>query len=305
MMQLGIDAGATRTKWSVATGGQVLARGDAPALTGHVFTEAQIRHARSCLAELRDRVHAAVPTEAMQRVVAGVTGLDQGEAAALTMVGLIAETFGVPPAAVTVQNDLWLTYRAYHQPGEGVLLYAGTGSIAFHLDKVGGSLRAGGYGFLLGDEGGALWMAREALRRLLRERDEGKALQSDLAREMEKRLGDLNWATIRAFTYGQERGHIAQLAPAVTTAAAQGDPVAIRIQQEGAVELARLARCVLRQAPDARVVTATGGAISEATLALVTAELAADEVRVQRGVERASDANALLDLSTPGQPTAR
>lgn len=293
MIQLGLDAGATRTKWSVADGARVLARGDAPALTGHVFTDAQARQARACLAEVRAGVAAACPGATVQRVVAGVTGLERDEPAALTMAELIATTFGLPARAVIVQSDLRLTYLAYLAPGAGILLYAGTGSIAYHLGIDGGAVRAGGYGYLLGDEGGALWVAREALRALLRQRDEGSDLRSVLARSIEAALGDLRWATLREFAYGQERGGIAELAPLVTTAEAHGDPTARSVLRAAAVELARLVRCVARQAPRANALIACGGAITDRVYELVSAELSRDPVEVRRGLERVSDANAL------------
>ena len=304
-MQLGLDAGASRAKWSVADGPRVVARGDAPALTGHVFTEAQVRQARAALEQVRAGVAAARPEAAVRRIVAGVTGLEQGEDAALTMARLIAETFGLPVPAVTVRSDLRLTYLAYHAPGAGILLYAGTGSIAYHLDAAGRAVRAGGHGFLLGDEGGALWMAREALRSLLRQRDEGAALGSILARSLEAALGDLSWRAIRAFAYGQERGQVAALAPVVTAAAAQGDPTAIRILHDGALELARLVRCVARQAPQARSVTVCGGAVTDAGYDLVSAGLRAQDLDVRRGLERVSDANALRDPAADEEPDAR
>lgn len=291
-MQLGVDAGATRTKWSLARGTEVLARGDAPALTGHLFTSEQLRRARDGLRELLATVQAAAPHLVVERVMAGVTGLEQGDQAADTMTTLLAETFGLDRASVSVASDLELTYRAYHSPGQGVLLYAGTGSVAYHIDRCGRSIRAGGYGYLLADEGGALWLVRESLRHLLRERDEGRSVNSALAERLQRALGNLEWPAMRAFIYGQDRGKVAALAPHVTAAALEGDEAAQHVVAQGASELARLAQCVSAQLPDAPTITVTGGTITPALHDLVAGHLARSGLTSHHGGQRISDANA-------------
>ena len=295
MVQLGIDAGASRTKWSLAQGAAISARGDSPALTGHVFTGPQQRGALARIEALRASVEAASPAHPPASIVAGVSGLEHGEPAALTVAALLARVFGLPERAVSVHSDLRLTYLAYHRPGEGVLVYAGTGSIAYHLGAQGETRRSGGYGYLLADEGGALWMARQALRHLLRQLDEGEAPSPVLAAKFRAALGDLSWPRLRAFVYGEERAELAALAPLVSQAAQEGDPAAQAILREGARELARLVRCLARQAPSARTVTATGGALSDPVLSLLRAELA-QTLSVRRGTLRVSDANAQQDI---------
>lgn len=290
-MQLGIDAGATRTKWSLAEGGKIVARGESCALTGHVFTTEQRQDALDRLENLAARFRDGRPGVTVTRVVAGVTGVEQGEGAALTLRALIARVLSLPAEAVTVQSDLRLAFLAHHPPGQGVLLYVGTGSIAYHLDARGQAFRAGGYGHLLGDEGGALWLARQAMRQLLRQRDEGVPPTSVLARKFAHALGDLDWPTLRAFTYGGERDAFAALAPLVSEAAAEGDPTAQALLQEGARELVRLVHCVLQHAPQATSITASGGAFTDALLELVRAELPT-ALSLKRSAVHVSDANA-------------
>jgi N-acetylglucosamine kinase-like BadF-type ATPase len=291
-MQLGIDAGATRTKWSLAAGSQVLARGEAPPLTGHLFTPEQIQHTAARLRELRLLVQATVPDLAVQRVVAGITGLERNDRAADTMRELLAEVFMLPRPSAEVCSDLELTFRAYHAPGEGVLLYAGTGSIAYHLDQRGRIIRAGGYGYLLADEGGALWLAREALGQVLREQDEGGHIPSILAERLKAAVGSLDWPALRAFTYGQDRSLLAALAPQVTAAALEGDAAAQHIVARGASELARLARCVALHLPRGSTITVTGGAITPAVYALLAQHLGHAGLTTRPGNQRISDVSA-------------
>ncbi|MCB4757678.1 MAG: hypothetical protein LHV69_11725 [Elusimicrobia bacterium] len=65
---------------------------------------------------------------------------------------------------VLVMSDVELAHRLAFGRGPGVVLNAGTGSIAFGRSSTGRSARAGGLGPLLGDEGSAFWMGREYLK---------------------------------------------------------------------------------------------------------------------------------------------
>jgi len=56
----------------------------------------------------------------------------------------------------------------------GIVLIAGTGSVAWGMGPDGGEARAGGWGHLLGDEGSGYWVVREAVRRALAAHDRGE-----------------------------------------------------------------------------------------------------------------------------------
>src|SRR5881628_2177520 len=64
---------------------------------------------------------------------------------------------------VRVLADAEVALSAAFGRGPGVLVNAGTGSIAYARDPHGGLHRAGGYGWQLGDEGGGYWLGRRAL----------------------------------------------------------------------------------------------------------------------------------------------
>jgi len=66
--------------------------------------------------------------------------------------------------AVRVISDTEAAYRGALGAAPGVLLLAGTGSMALGRDRRGRWARAGGLGPLLGDEGSAFWIGREWLR---------------------------------------------------------------------------------------------------------------------------------------------
>ena len=65
---------------------------------------------------------------------------------------------------VRVLSDVETAHQAAFGAGPGILVVAGTGSIAFGRSPRGRTARAGGWGALLGDEGSAFWIGREALK---------------------------------------------------------------------------------------------------------------------------------------------
>jgi N-acetylglucosamine kinase-like BadF-type ATPase len=135
-----------------------------------------------------------------------------------------------------------IAYLDSFAPGEGYLVYAGTGSIAAWIDSAGQFHRAGGRGVTLDDGGGGFWIAREAMRHIWRLEDEqpGVWQQSAMARAVFAQIGGSDWALSRQFIYGQDRGAIGSLALAVASSA-DADPVARNILERAGSELARIA----------------------------------------------------------------
>jgi N-acetylglucosamine kinase-like BadF-type ATPase len=80
----------------------------------------------------------------------------------------------LPGTKVLVVHDARLILAAAGLEA-GIALIAGTGSVAYGRDDAGNEVRAGGWGWMLGDEGGGAWLVREAVRELLRRRDAGEA----------------------------------------------------------------------------------------------------------------------------------
>src|SRR5690606_17821264 len=180
--------------------------------------------------------------------VMGAAGLETGSRAALHFTQLISSDLGLSESAVLVCNDMEIAYRTVFEPGAGVLVYGGTGSIAYHLPRSGPALRVGGHGYLIDDAGGGYWIGRQALSRTLRWHDElGMAASKPLAREVYALLGSREWPEIREEIYGEGRSRVAALAPAVARAAARGDEAAAEILAAAGVELARLANVALRR----------------------------------------------------------
>jgi N-acetylglucosamine kinase-like BadF-type ATPase len=79
----------------------------------------------------------------------------------------------LPGCKVTVVHDTRLVLAAAGLES-GIALIAGTGSVAFGRDRKGRESRAGGWGWLLGDDGSGPWLAREAAREVMRRADAGE-----------------------------------------------------------------------------------------------------------------------------------
>jgi len=87
---------------------------------------------------------------------------------------------GVRFGKVIVENDALSALLGATNGQPGVLLIAGTGSIAFAHDGNGEFLRSGGWGHLLGDEGGGYWIGKEAISAILKMFD-GRGTETLLA----------------------------------------------------------------------------------------------------------------------------
>jgi glucosamine kinase len=237
---LGIDAGGTRTRWALATAqGDIVAEGQVGGLSALQVRPDERARVRETLAEL---AKAALAAGKPSRVHAGFTGFGESPAA---LRELIAGPLGLAAGCVTVGNDIETAYLDLFAPGEGYIVYAGTGSIAAFIDEAGELHRAGGRGVTLDDGGGGYWIAREAMRHIWRTEDErpGAWRDSPLAKEVFALVGGSDWTHSRQYVYGGDRGEIGLLALAVAKAA-DADPVARAILCAAGAELARLARAL-------------------------------------------------------------
>lgn len=128
----------------------------------------------------------------------------------------------------------------------GAVIIAGTGAICFGRNAGGESARAGGFGYLLDDEGSGYALGRDLLRAVLRARD-GRGPATVLEGLLLQRRGLAETADLIRFAYDPVLGkaNIAGLAPLLLEALCQGDAAAQAIADKAADELAALGRTVL------------------------------------------------------------
>lgn len=159
---------------------------------------------------------------------------------------LLAELIDAERLIVT--HDAKVAWAGATEGEPGVVVIAGTGSIAYGENMHGESARAGGWGYIYGDEGGGFDIARQALRAALREY-EGWGPRTALTPALMELTGAVNAndALHRVYTAEWPRARVAELAITVDRIALEGDPVAADILRHSAQQLALLAAAVRRQ----------------------------------------------------------
>jgi N-acetylglucosamine kinase len=128
----------------------------------------------------------------------------------------------------------------------GVVIIAGTGSVAVGYHPSGHTARASGWGHLLGDEGSAHYIALRSLNAATRAHD-GRGPMTILVDRLTEAVGvpKLEDLANRIYLEGWTAPEVAALAPVVLKAAEEGDEQAVVIVTEAGVELALAARVVI------------------------------------------------------------
>ncbi len=236
---IGIDAGGTKTIGLRADAdGQLLGEARAGGANLQTHGELEVEKAFDQVLEALGR---ARPVEAL---CLGIAGVDRP--ADELVIRDILRRLGYR-RNVRVVNDAVIALLAGAPERHGIALLAGTGSIAYGLDPHGRSARAGGYGFLLSDEGSGYWLGHQALRAAVRAADgRGPAtlLQPLLFSALQ--VGSVMDMVPRVYEKGLPKHRIAGLAPLVQRASDEGDRLAGELLDQAAAELGLAARAVAR-----------------------------------------------------------
>ncbi len=161
-------------------------------------------------------------------------------------------------APVAVVNDAELLVPAAgHTVGVGVIV--GTGAIAVATTADGGMARAGGWGWVLSDDGSASALVREAARAVLARADRG-AEPDELGRLLLASVGVTSVAGLaHALSWDPGVETWGTHARAVTTAADRGSADALDVLDRGADAVADLVRVLHARGVDVRHVVVAGG----------------------------------------------
>jgi N-acetylglucosamine kinase-like BadF-type ATPase len=230
MHYLGIDAGASATKWALINEKGIVASGVGEAMDGHLYREASVARMQKVLGEISIEIKGLK----VDSVFMGITGVTHDGS-------IEKEIHSVFKSKSTVVSDIELAYRANFADGDGILLYAGTGSVVYAIDENASVHQIGGWGYLLGDEGAGYWIGKEAIRCALFQIESKKVIQeASLAALILEEISAHDWNTVKGFVYSQDRSAIAALSKIVDIAALSGDVDAIKILNKAAGHLADL-----------------------------------------------------------------
>jgi N-acetylglucosamine kinase len=170
-----------------------------------------------------------------------------------------------------ITHDAWIALAGATAGEPGAIAIAGTGSIAFGRNAAGRSARAGGWGFVFGDEGSAFDLVRQALRAMLRH-EEGWGAPTALTDLLlaATSASSANELLHRFYTTEFPRDRVAALAPIVDSAAIAGDPAAQEILKSAAQSLAALLATVRGRLfePSAPVLASFTGGVFQSRILL-------------------------------------
>ena len=229
---LGIDAGGTKTVCQLANEhGEVLAEARRGGANLQASGELEVEKVLHEVMEEAIGDHDVRPAA----ICLGIAGVDRPDDAAVMQA--LMRRIG-HKAKVLVVNDALIALEAGAPDGPGVVIIAGTGSIAYGRNERNQSARAGGWGYMLGDEGSGYWIGRAALRAVLREADRrGPATLLTGLLLNYYGVGRAQDLIAQVYHGGLRPSAIASLAQCVQGAFSDGDAVATGILRSAADQL--------------------------------------------------------------------
>lgn len=239
MHVLGIDAGGTKTICLLADErGAIVGEARGPGANLHVAGEAAVEDA------LGGVIAGAVGHRDLRpaAICVGMAGVDREDEA--RRVAAIVRRLG-STSRVLIVNDALIALVAGARDAPGIVIIAGTGSIAYGRNANGEAARAGGWGHMVGDEGSAFWIGRETLAAVMRAAD-GRGPSTRLTADVLAHFDISDVSRLPGIVYDREapRVSVGALGPIVQQAAAQGDAVAVHILDRAARELVLAAQSV-------------------------------------------------------------
>jgi N-acetylglucosamine kinase-like BadF-type ATPase len=239
MHVLGIDAGGTKTVCLLADdAGTILSEARGPGANLHAAGELGVEKVLHEVMETAIGDREIVPAA----ICLGIAGVDREDEA--RTVRAIMRRIG-HKSRVLVVNDALIALVAGAGDAPGIVIIAGTGSIAYGRNAAGEAARAGGWGHMIGDEGSGYWIGREALAAVMRDAD-GRGPATQLSAEILAHFSVDEVSRLPKIVYDREipRMAVAALDPIVQHAVDEGDAVATRILERAADELVLAARSV-------------------------------------------------------------
>jgi len=246
---LGIDGGGSKTTCVVGDESSRLAT--AVAGPGNITRVGEARARESLHQAIREACSTAgIGPKQIGRACIGAAGAGRAEVAA-TVRKIVGELIS---GEIEVVGDMTIAMQAAFGAGPGVIVIAGTGSIAYGRNELGQTTRAGGWGFAISDEGSAHWIGRSAVADVLRaidqQIDSGKDAQATagsipLFRELEAAC---KVHSLDEFVHAANASlDFATLLPGINSAADAGDLLAQQVLIRAGAELSRLGGIVIRR----------------------------------------------------------
>jgi N-acetylglucosamine kinase-like BadF-type ATPase len=140
---------------------------------------------------------------------------------------------------VSATTDIYASYISVFTDKIGILLTVGTGSAAISFNEKGEEIRSGGWGASLDDEGSGYWIGLQALRAVMQSYD-GRLPKTKLYDSVLSWLSLSDPLELISWINNVKKDKIAAIAPIVISLAEQNDPIAQKIVENAATELAKM-----------------------------------------------------------------
>jgi N-acetylglucosamine kinase-like BadF-type ATPase len=254
---IGADVGGTKSAVAVSQNGEIVGRAEGP---GAAVRPGRALASASTIVEVVRQALSAAGRLTGDVLVVGAAGAGRDTERNELRSALRVEN--VAPHVV-VTTDIEIALVAAFQEGPGIVVSAGTGSVAVGRDQTGKRHRIGGYGWQMGDEGSGYAIGRAALGAVSRAVD-GRSPPTALSARLLRATRSADFDALVRWAAGASPAEVAALAPHVLQVAAESDPLAQGIADYAARELSQLAICLLPRmdiTPPVRVAV-TGGLLS-------------------------------------------
>ena len=254
---IGADVGGPKTAVAVSEDGNVVGRADGP---GAAVRPGRALASASTITEVVRRALSTAGRLTGDVLVVGAAGAGREPERDELRKALRSENIA---SNVVVTTDIEIALAAAFAEGPGIVVSAGTGSVAVGRDQSGKRHRIGGYGWQMGDEGSGYAIGRASLGAVSRARD-GRSPNTALSERLLEVTRSTDFDALIRWAAGASPAEVAALAPHVLDVAAEGDPLAQGIADYAARELSQLALCLLPKmdlTPPVRVAV-TGGLLT-------------------------------------------
>jgi glucosamine kinase len=239
---LGIDGGGSKTSCLIGDETSILGSGSAAGSNLVRVGETQAREALATAIRQACAVAQVVPSQ-IQRVCVGLAGAARPEIRDRVL-QIVSELI---PGDVEVVGDIVIVLQAAFSDGLGVIVIAGTGSIAYGRNSEGDTARAGGWGFAISDEGSGHWIGRSFVAAAIRACDEGEDQNPRALESLMKSWRLETREQLIPAANATPPPDFAALFPMVLSLADSGDPIAREVLLQAGTELAKLAGTVIRR----------------------------------------------------------
>ena len=235
---IGVDVGGTKTAVGVSDGETVLARAEG---SGAAVRPGRALASATVIADVVRKALAGADRLRADVLYVGAAGAGREPEREELQKALRTENLAT---TVVVSTDIEIALAAAFDEGPGIVVSAGTGSVAVGRDRSNRRKRIGGYGWQMGDEGSGYAIGRAALGAVSRAAD-GRSPRTALTERVLAATRSDTFDALVRWAAGASPAEVAALAPHVLDVAAHGDILAQGIADYAARELTQLVLCLL------------------------------------------------------------